>query len=362
MNSREITAGVFWAIIRLLGLCIVAWLLFQLKSLIIYMLIAGVVSLIGRPISQFLSEKVKLNSILASTISIIFLLGILTSIFSLFVPLFIKQVENLALLNIDKLKINIETLVNEISIYFQLDNSFWKQQLSVDNLFKNVNFGLLPELINQTLELFGGFTVGLFSIVFILFFFLKDSFIQKRIILAMVEDKISDKVEKSINKIKNLLSRYFLGLLMQISILLIIYSIVLSILDVQNAFVIAFLCALLNLIPYLGPIIGAFLISILTMSSFLGSDFSTIIMPKTLFVLVGFLIGQIIDNFFSQPFIFSNSVKSHPLEIFILILAAGTLTGPVGMIFAIPLYTSLKVIGQEFFPKNKIIKSLTKNF
>ena len=74
---------------------------------------------------------------------------------------------------------------------------------------------------------------------------------------------------------------------MQISILLIIYSIVLTILDVQNAFVIAFLCALLNLIPYLGPIIGAFLISILTIQ-FLGSDFSTIIMPKTLFVLVGF--------------------------------------------------------------------------
>ena len=94
MNSREITAGVFWAIIRLLGLCIVAWLIFQLKSLIVYMLIAGVVSLIGRPISQFLTQRLKLNSILASTTSIIFLLGVLISIFSLFVPLFIKQVEN----------------------------------------------------------------------------------------------------------------------------------------------------------------------------------------------------------------------------------------------------------------------------
>ena len=171
MNSREITTGVFWAIIRLLGLCIIAWLIFQLKSLIVYMLIAGVVSLIGRPISQFLTQRLKLNSILASTTSIFFLLGVLISIFSLFVPLFIKQVENLALLDVDLLKINIETLVNEISIYFQLDNTFWQQQLSVDNLFKNVNFGLLPELINQTLELFGGFTVGLFSIIFILFFF-----------------------------------------------------------------------------------------------------------------------------------------------------------------------------------------------
>ena len=101
---------------------------------------------------------------------------------------------------------------------------------------------------------------------------------------------------------------------------------------------------------------------LLTMSSYIGFDFSSVILPKATYVGIGFILGQLIDNFFSQPFIFSNSVRSHPLEIFILILAAGTLTGPVGMIFAIPLYTSLKVIGQEFFPKNKIIKSLTKNF
>ena len=78
--------------------------------------------------------------------------------------------------------------------------------------------------------------------------------------------------------------------------------------------------------------------------------------------MIGFLIGQIIDNFISQPFIFSNSVKSHPLEIFIVILASGTLIGPVGMIIAIPLYTTLKVIAQEFLSENKIVKSLTKNF
>ena len=61
-------------------------------------------------------------------------------------------------------------------------------------------------------------------------------------------------------KIKNLLSRYFLGIVLQISILLIIYTIVLFSFGVENAFVIAFLCALLNIIPYLGPIIGGILI------------------------------------------------------------------------------------------------------
>ena len=326
------------------------------------MLIAGIVSLIGRPINQFLIKRLKLKNILASTLTIIFLIWILVSIFSLFVPLLVQQGENLSLLEVNQLKGNIETLVQEIGTYFNLDNSFWQQQFSVDNLFQNVNFGLLPELLNQTLELLGGFTIGLFSVVFILFFFLKDSHLQERIILALVTDKVSDRVEKSIEKTKNLLSRYFLGLLLQITILMIVYSIVLAVFKVENAFIIAFLCALLNLIPYLGPIIGGVLMLLLTMSSFIGADFSTVILPKTGYVMIGFVVGQLIDNFFSQPFIFSNSVKSHPLEIFIVILASGTLLGPVGMIIAIPIYTTIKVIAQEFLTENKIVKSLTKNF
>ena len=326
------------------------------------MLIAGIVSLIGLPINKFLTGRLKMRNILASSITITFLISILVSVFSLFVPLLIQQGENLSLLEVDQLKINIEAVVQEIGTYFSLDNSFWQQQFSVDNLFQNVNFGLLPELLNQTLELLGGFTIGLFSVVFILFFFLKDSHLQERIILSLVNDNVSNRVKKSIGKTKNLLSRYFLGLLLQISILMIIYSIVLAVFKVENAFIIAFLCALLNLIPYLGPIISGVLMLLLTMSSFIGNDFSSIILPKTGYVMTGFIVGQLIDNFFSQPFIFSNSVKSHPLEIFIVILASGTLLGPVGMIIAVPIYTTIKVIAQEFFSENKIVKSLTRNF
>ena len=362
MNSKEISNGIVKAVLQITGICILVWLLLQVKTLLIYMLIAGIVSLIGRPINQFLIKRLKLKNILASTLTIILLIWILISIFSLFVPLLVQQGENLSLLEVNQLKGNIETLVQEIGTYFNLDNSFWQQQFSVDNIFQNVNFGLLPELLNQTLELLGGFTIGLFSVVFILFFFLKDSHLQERIILALVTDKVSDRVEKSIEKTKNLLSRYFLGLLLQITILMIVYSIVLAVFKVENAFIIAFLCALLNLIPYLGPIIGGVLMLLLTMSSFIGADFSTVILPKTGYVMIGFVVGQLIDNFFSQPFIFSNSVKSHPLEIFIVILASGTLLGPVGMIIAIPIYTTIKVIAQEFITENKIVKSLTKNF
>ena len=362
MNSKEISKGIVWAILNMTGIAILCWLVFQLKTLIIYIIIAGFVSLIGRPINRLLVKRLKIKSVFASSITILFLISIIMGIFFLFVPLLIQQGENLSLLDLDSLKINIETLFKEISIHFQLDNSFWKHQFAVENLFRNINFGLLPELFNQIFELLGGFTIGLFSIVFILFFFLKDGYLQKRIILALVNDKITTRVDKSIEKTKNLLSRYFLGLLLQIFILLVVYSIFLAIFKVENAFIIAFLCALLNLIPYLGPIIGGFLMLLLTMSSFIEADFSSVILPKTTYVMFGFVIGQLIDNFFSQPFIFSNSVKSHPLEIFIVILASGTILGPIGMIIAIPFYTTLKVILQEFLSENKIVKSLTKNF
>ncbi|MFQ3341660.1 MAG: putative PurR-regulated permease PerM [Flavobacteriaceae bacterium] len=362
MNAKEITKGIVWAIVQLAAISVILWLLFQLQTLIVYIIIAGVISLIGRPINKFLIHRFRFRTLFATTVTLFVLLGILISVFSLFVPLLVQQGENLSLLDVDNLKETIAALIQEISVYFQLDNGFWQQQFAVDNLFKNVNFGLLPELFNQILELLGGFTIGLFSVVFILFFFLKDNKLQDSMILTLVNDKVSERVKKSIDKTKTLLSRYFLGLLLQISILLIIYSIVLAVFKVENAFIIAFLCALLNLIPYLGPIIGGLLMLLLTMSSFIGTDFSSVILPNTTYVMIGFAIGQLIDNFFSQPIIFSNSVKSHPLEIFIVILAAGTLIGPIGMIIAIPFYTTLKVIAQEFFADNKIVKSLTKNF
>jgi predicted PurR-regulated permease PerM len=69
----------------------------------------------------------------------------------------------------------------------------------------------------------------------------------------------------------------------------------------------------------------------------------------------------LVDNFFSQPFIFSKSVKSHPLEIFLVIIISGLLFGVLGMIVAVPAYTALKVVLKEFLSENKIVKQLTKN-
>ena len=143
-------------------------------------------------------------------------------------------------------------------------------------------------------------------------------------------------------------------------VLFIIYAATLMIIGIEHPLVIAFLCALFNIIPYVGPIIGALFLLVFTITSNIGMDFTSEILPKMGYVSIGVIVGQLIDNFFSQPFIFSNSVKSHPLEIFLIIIIAGLLFGVLGMIIAVPGYTVLKVVLMEFAPENRIVRALTR--
>ena len=361
METKNISQGIINAILKLGLISLGIFLLIELKVLLVYLVVAAIISLIGRPIVLFLKNKLKFNNLLAASFSLLVLVGVLFGIISLFIPLVIQQGENLSLLNVDELEYKLEKLMNEISLFFNLDPTNIAQYSSLKNIINTDNLGAIPEFLNHLLSILGSFTIGLFSVTFISFFLLKDSHILENAILVFVNDKSEGRLKKSFEKIKNLLSRYFLGLLLQISILLIMYSIILLIFGIKNAIVIAFLCALLNLIPYIGPLIGAVLMMFLTMTSNVEADFSAVILPKTIYVMIGFFIGQLIDNFFSQPFIFSNSVKSHPLEIFIVILAGGTLMGTTGMIVAIPLYTALKVIFKTFMSENKIVRSLTQD-
>ncbi len=362
MNPKTISDGILRALGIVIAIALVFYFLYEVRSVIAYILIAAVVALIGRPIVVFLRRRLRFKNTLAVITTMILMVGVIAGIISLFIPLIVKQGQNLSLLNIEALQANLESLYEQITEFFGLSaDTGFTQQLRESKLLANLDFGFIPDFLNSFIGVLGSLSVGLFSVVFIAFFFLKDSIMIERWLLVLVDDNKEEGVKRSGGKIRDLLSRYFIGLVIQISILFVIYTIVLLIFDIENAVVIAFLCALLNLIPYIGPIIGGVLIVLLTMTSNLGADFSTVILPKTIYVFIGFIIGQLVDNFFSQPFIFSTSVRSHPLEIFLIIIIGGLLFGVPGMIIAVPGYTALKVILQEFFADNKIVRSLTKN-
>ena len=157
---------------------------------------------------------------------------------------------------------------------------------------------------------------------------------------------------------ENLLTRYFSGVLIQILILFIFYFLLLLILGVENSIAIAFICAVLNIIPYIGPLISIFLMIILAATNSLDAFIFNEFLMNSIWLLSGFTIIQLIDNFLLQPYIFSSSIKSHPLEVFVVIIFSGLLFGIFGLIIAIPLYTTFKVIYNSFFDTKKLLQEL----
>lgn len=360
MDSTTISKGIIRAVVILVGISLLLLFIFKINSILIYIAIAAIISLISRPFIEFLKLKLKLPNKLAVMATLIIFIFLIVGLVSMFVPLIMQQGENLSLLNIDTLRLNVRSLIQEMNVYFLGHNIDLLNELKNAGLLKNLI--VIPNLLNSLIGILGDFSIALFSIIFITFFFMQDGMLFENSVYLLVNEKNESRVKTSFKKIKKLLTRYFIGLIFQITILFVIYTTTLLIFNVENPFVIAFLCALLNIIPYIGPLIGGILMLFLTMSSNLGYDFRTVILPTSTYVMIGYIFAQIIDNFLSQPLIYSNRVKSHPLEIFLVIIISGTLFGITGMIVAVPTYTVIKVILQEFLSNNKIVKSLTKNF
>lgn len=359
MTSKIIANGILRALGIILGIFLLLYFLYAIQSVIVFVIVAAILSLIGRPLIIFLRRKLKFPNILAVIATMVFMLSILAGVITLFIPLVVEQGKSLSLLQIDDLERNLEGVLQEITIYFStrgIDVLKLVKNLDITNQFKEI-----PGLLNNLLEILGSFSVALFSILFITFFFMKDSQLLKQGILTLSPRKSEKRFANSLEVINDLLSRYFIGLILQISILFIIYTIILLSFSISNPIVIAFLCALLNLIPYVGPLIGACVMFILSMTSNIGLDFQTEILPTSLWIMFFYGLAQLLDNFVSQPLIFSKSAKSHPLEIFLVIIIGGLLFGIAGMITAVPSYTVIKVISKEFWSEYKIVKSLTKN-
>lgn len=361
ITSKIIAQGILKAVGVLILSALLLFLIYQIQSVLIYLIVALILTLIGNPILDFLKKRLKLNHILSTIGTLIFFVVIIFGFIALFIPLISSQTESLSLLNTKEIEQDATDLLNQITIYLDSHNIDASKILKESSISSKINFNFIPDLLNSIIGTISNFGIGLASVLFITFFFLKDRIQFIIAVKKLIPDSHEEQILNSLEKTNELLSRYFIGLLLQLSIVFILYFIVLSIFGISNALIIAFVCAVLNIIPYIGPLIASVLAAILTMISHLGSDFQSVILPNTIYVLIAFWVIQLIDNNISQPIIFSKSVSSHPLEIFLVILIAGFLSGILGMIIAVPLYTILKVIGKEFFPNNTFIQLLTKN-
>ena len=373
-NTERYTDKLAKSILLTAGIAIIAALCWYFRSVLAYILIAVVVSLVTKPLMGLL-QKIRIKGrkapdwILAA-LSLILVLGILLSIVATLIPIVGNIVKDISLANIENSVRSLSVPLSEFNEFLRtmipsLGEDFKIEVTVIQEVQKLFNPAIFSSVIGSAASFLTNFGIGLFSVVFIGFFFIKDDGLFTEIVCALVPDKHEATTEKAISDIGHLLSRYFIGVMLEVTGVALINFIGLAFiakLGFSAALGIAFMTGIFNIIPYVGPLLGGALGTVLGLilkyssASPIGLDVNFWVFTAILIAI--FCFTQLVDNFLYQPLIYSTSIKAKPLEIFIVLLIVGHIGGPLAMIVAIPCYTVVRVIAFRFFRQIKAIKRL----
>ncbi|PKQ69015.1 AI-2E family transporter [Labilibaculum manganireducens] len=352
-----------------LGLILLGLLFWYFSNIVTYVLISVVLSFIGRPVVDFLNglkiKKWQFPSVLSAGITLILLWMVMIMFFRTFIPMIASQAQDLSNIDVNAAVQSLEEPMQRIEAfvvkYSANGEAFDLKAVLVKNISSFVKISDVSDIFSSLVGTLGNAFIALFSISFITFFFLKDSSLFTEGVVVLVPARNEEGVRHVLDSIKKLLMRYFVGLFFEVILVGFMVTIGLTIvgLPFSTAVVIGLFAGIMNVIPYIGPIIGACFGMIIGIATNLDVDFYTGIVPLLGYMAIVFATVQVIDNILFQPLIYSNSVNAHPLEIFIVIIMAGSMAGILGMMLAIPSYTIMRVIAKEFFNKYRFVKKLT---
>jgi predicted PurR-regulated permease PerM len=355
---------IFFGIVLLLA-C--AW---YFRNIVVYILVSGVLSIMGRPLVDLFCRiriwKWSFPRTLSALLTLIIIWGMIILFFVIFIPLLTTQLNYLSTIDSERIVQLVADPINKVENLFRTFNKDITNELSIQEyIVKKVSgvlsITMIQNFLGSLMAILGNIIVAVFSITFITFFFLKDQRLFFESILMWVPDKYTENVTRALYSIKKLLTRYFIGILIQSTCIMILITIGMTIagIDLQQALVMGLILGILNVIPYVGPWLGLFIAIIMGVASHMNQDFSSVVIPLVSYMILVEAITHLIDNVVFQPVIFSNSVKAHPLEIFVVVLASGFAAGIPGMILGIPGYTVLRVFAREFFYNFKAVQKIT---
>ena len=356
------------------GLAIAFALCWYFRSVLTYILVAVVVSLVAKPLMGIL-QKIRIKGKkapdwLLAALSIVIVLSVLISLITSVIPIIAGVLKDISMVNIETAARGIAVPLAEFNDFLrqafpQLGSDFRIEITALNELQKLLNVSMFSSVLGSAATFVTNMAIGLFSVVFIGFIFIKDDGLFTQIVCALVPDRHEETTEKAISDIGYLLSRYFIGVILEMIGVALINFLGLAFiarLGLHASIGIAVLTGILNVIPYVGPFIGIILgttLSILlkyTSVSPIGLDVNFWVFAAILVAILYFT--QLVDNFVYQPLIYSTRIKSKPLEIFIVLLIVGHIGGPLSLIIAIPCYTVVRVIAFRFFGHIKAIKRL----
>jgi predicted PurR-regulated permease PerM len=348
----------------ILIICVISFLAWYFSQILICIIVAGVISIIGYPLVELFDrihyKKLWLPHALNAFITLILILAVVLGLLSFFIPLVVKETSMVTSIDWQKLldyyRPQIQWLQHTLVQYGIIKKGATFESLLKDNLSHFIDLSIFSNILSGVISFTGTLFFYIFTILFLSFFFLLDVMMLPRFILMLVPMKYEDQTKNVMVKSKTVLSRYFRGLFIDVLVMIASYSIALSIVGVKGALVIAFFAGIVNIIPYVGPLIAVGTGIVLGVTGVVSEGYYGAIGSTVLGVLIAMLIVILLDNILYSPMIQGKSLKVHPVEIFLVIIAAGSIGGIPAMIVAVPSYAFLRIIGEEFFSQFRIFK------
>lgn len=350
-NSKSIIA-------ILLGLGAVIFLGWYFSDILIYIFIAFILSLLGSPLVKLLTKirvgKWQFPSSLAAAITLIIIIAVIGLLFYLLIPALVNEIKFLTTLDLTSAGENIQEWLNQfdkpLRKYGILERRKHVTDLLNEEWISIVQKINMSSIVSGTASLVKSLFVALFSILFMTFFSLKDHKIFFKMVRSWLPNKYQNNFDNILDATGKQISAYFRGVAMEMFLVGFLEFLICAILGVPNALIIGFVGGLLNIIPYVGTLIAVVVSIIVGVTSLLPvSPEMPLVWANIIKILAAFGVSKMVDDFVLQPFIYGRQTHSHPLEIFIVILMAGYIGGIFAMIFAVPAYTLLRIIVNEFF-------------
>ena len=318
--------------IEMLGLFLAGALIMMASDVIMPLILSFFLSLVLLPICRFLTKR-KVPNVIAILIAIL----LLAIVVAIFVWLFFVQINSL-IIDFPKIRDNMTAHINNLSAWIERKGHFSTQQQTK----------ILNEQGNKLLNYAGGVLGGVAASAtgLLLFFGLIPIYIffmlyYKNLLLNFVflwfRPANHENVQEVMRETESIIKSYIGGLIIQITYMSLLLGITLTLFGIKHAILIAIMFAFLNLIPYIGALIGNAIGVLLTISS--SQELSPVFT-----VLIIIAIVQFLDNNILMPRIVGSKVKINALASIVGVFVGGKLAGISGMFLSLPIIAILKII------------------
>jgi putative permease len=335
----DVTVGRFLRfIILIFFLVIIGWLMYKLADLLTVVILSFLIAYILDPVASFMEARGLSRSTATAIIFLVFFLIIALNVWlvlpGIFSQLFVLQ-KQLSSGGTDNMILALQDFIKNSVGAFDVESIDLKGKM--ESLMAAASAEVMVILSN-----IGSIMSAVAIIPFVVYFFLRDGRNMKKVFISYVPNRYFEITLNIMHKIDGQLGGYLRGQFTEATVVGLLGTIALLILNVKYSIIIGIFAGLANMIPYVGPVAGAVPAIIVTLVN--GGSMTTII-----YIVIAFALVQFIDNMIVQPIVLSKSVDLHPLIIVFAVLIGGKFFGLLGLLLAVPAAGMIKVTSSEIY-------------